>query len=110
MMTLKLWCCKQWAQTTHIYVEQNVSTNSNYVSEPKGIELNAADDNGGDNNSEDEAWGVRFDDIEDERTIGLNDGFGVFEVEKPAYGTNRVEIRRQSYKLKTVANKSSGKK
>jgi len=40
----------------------------------------------------------------------LNDGFGVFEVEKPAYGTNRVEIRRQSYKLKTVANKSSGKK
>jgi len=94
----------------HMYVEHNVSSNCEYVFEPKCIELMGSEDDGDDNSSEDEARGVRLDDSEEERALGLDDGFGVFEVEQPANGSNRVEIGGQSFRLKTVANKSPGKK
>jgi hypothetical protein len=51
-----------------------------------------------------------LDDSEEEIALGLDDGFGVFEVEQPANGSNRVVIGGQSFRLKTVANKSPGKK
>lgn len=93
----------------HMYVEHNVSSNCGYVSEPKCIKLMESEDDGDDDSSEDER-ALGLDDSDEERALGLDDGFGVFEVEQPANGSNRVEIEGQSFRLKTVANKSPGKK
>jgi len=62
----------------HMYVEHNVSSNCKYVFEPKCIELMGYEDDGEDNSSEDEARGVRLDDSEEERTLGLDDWFWCF--------------------------------
>lgn len=92
-----------------IYVEHNVSSNSTKVAEPKCIELIGKEGSGDDDSSEDEAKGIRFDDSEEERTMALDDGFEVVEVEPPANGSNRVEVNGKSYRVKTLANKSPSK-
>lgn len=93
----------------HIYVEHNVSSNSTKVAEPKCIELIGKEGSADDASSEDEVRGIRFDDSEEERTMALNDGFEVVEVEPPANGSNNVEVNGKSYRVKTLANKSPTK-
>jgi hypothetical protein len=117
----------------NIYVEHDVGETSGLVDVPnfvnttqgcdssqvidteKGKNVVVASDNEKDDDiaeddddfssSEDEAKGVTFDDSEDERGLGLEDGFEVPYAE-PKNGTNRVIVEGKSYRVKHRANKN----
>nr|XP_004489869.1 uncharacterized protein LOC101510316 [Cicer arietinum] len=66
-------------------------------------------------NSEDEVDGVKFDDSEDERALGLDDGFGVDNtIRDSSIGSYNVKIQGlnhgKPYSMKTTANRSIPKK
>ncbi|KAK2393324.1 squalene monooxygenase SE1 [Trifolium repens] len=69
------------------------------------IEDDIAEDDDGFSSSEDEVKGVNFDDSEDEKGLGLEDGFEVPYAE-PKNGTNRVIVEGKSYRVKHKANKN----
>ncbi|WJX58900.1 hypothetical protein P8452_44307 [Trifolium repens] len=117
----------------NIYVEHDVGESSGLVDVPnfinttqgcdssqvidteKGKNVVVASDNEKDDgiaeddddfsSSEDEAKGVTFDDSEDKRGLGLEDGFEVPYAE-PKNGTNRVIVEGKSYRVKHKANKN----
>lgn len=60
--------------------------------------------------SDDNTRKVGFEDSQDERTIVFDDGFKVIEVDRPKDGTNRVEIKGKSYRIKVCVTKSPKKK
>ncbi|CAJ2652425.1 unnamed protein product [Trifolium pratense] len=121
----------------HIYVEHDVGNNVCLVDAPICLELQANNDipnNIGDksirvgvnddageyeegegsdenetNSSEDEAKGIHFDDSEDERALGLDDGFGSSDDDvDPEFLPTRMMVDGQTYNLKTRLNHTVG--
>lgn len=66
-------------------------------------------DTGVSSSEEDEVRCVTLDDSEDERGVGLDDGFGL-EYSLPKNGTNRVMIEGKEYRVKKRACKNPTKK
>ncbi|CAI8602029.1 unnamed protein product [Vicia faba] len=63
-----------------------------------------------DEESEDDAMKVMFDDTNDERTTAMDDGFEFFEIENPNLASPKIEVIGKSYKYYRCATKSPKKK
>jgi hypothetical protein len=63
----------------------------------------------GSDSSEDEAAGIHFDDSEDERALGLDDGFGI-ELEEQPIPLQICDVGSKKKRRKTVANRNTPKK
>lgn len=112
----------------HIYLEHGVD-NMFSVDAPVCLELQALNDvvenvdaggfeeiegdYGGDSendsySSEDEAKGIHLDDSEDERALGMDDGFGLSDGDDPEFQPSRMMIDENTYNLKTHSNEKVG--
>lgn len=89
----------------HLYVDYNVTDIKVKIVEPQCIEMSAGTDS-----SDDEAMRIRFDDIEDERTTVMDNGFEIFEMNKPKVGATSIEFNGNLYRFKMCASKSPIKK
>lgn len=55
------------------------------------VETDSSDKESDDDDDDDDAMRGRFDDIEDERTTVMDDGFELIEVDKPKF--NKIELK-----------------
>ncbi|KAI5425061.1 hypothetical protein KIW84_031020 [Lathyrus oleraceus] len=93
----------------HLYVKHNVKDIQVKVVEPHYIEMSIGTESS-DEESDDKALRVRFDDTYDERTTIMDDDFEVFELDKPQKGATIYEVNGHSYMFKICASKSPIKK
>lgn len=98
----------------HLYDEHNVNDINIKAVERQCINLNEGTESSDREEDPEEHDGdtrrVRFDYSQKERTIALDDGFEVIENDRPRAGSNRVEIKGRSYRIKGCATKSPMKK
>lgn len=95
----------------HLYVEHNVKDINIKVVEPHNIDLAEGTDVESEvEENDDDARKVRLGDSEDERTIALDNGFEVIEVDRPKEGAFRIENNGKSYRFRMCASKFPIKK